>query len=307
MCRRLLLCLSLLLPLPVAATPEGDLAARLLADTGTVAVLAHPRVRAALADPQPFLGDTGLPRRQRLLEEAGFRAWTGPRVWILEARREGDSEAWVPLAASQAARAAARGYRLVGASPLPAAVQAIGFLRPGQASAALPALLDAYEADVLVLLRGHEWGLWSAGLALQGEVPPGADLLPELVAEVLAARWQWPEADGRAVVQVLGAGDLAAAVGVRGALAAQAALQQPQLIRVASGTLWFAVPAPAAGIAPLLDAEPRLPAAGVPPRGLPLAPAAVQAGRLASPLLLRQWKPEAAPPVEAAALQSPPV
>lgn len=308
MYRCLLLSLALLLPLPATATPAGDLAARLLADTGTVTVLGHPRVRAALADPQPFLGEAGLPRRQRLLEEAGFRAWAGPRVWVLEARREEGGETWVPLPPTQAPRAAARGYRLVGATPLPAAVQAIGFLRPGHLSAALPALLAAYDAEVLVLRRGDEWSLWSAGLALAGVLPAGADLLPELLAELLAARWQWPEADGRAVVQVLGVADIAAASGVRTALATQGGIQHPQLIRVAPGTLWFAVAAPpAVELAALLEADPRLPAAAALPRGVPLAPAVVQAARLASPWLLREWRPAPPPPAEASALQSPPV
>lgn len=307
--RRLLSCLFLLLPLPAIAAPEGELAARLLADTGTVAVLAHPRVRAALGDPQPFLGDVGLPRRQRLLEEAGFRAWVGPRVWVLEAGREGEAETWLPPSAALAPRAAARGYRLVGATPLPAAVEAIGFLRPGQPSTGLPALLAAYDADVLVLRRGSDWSLWAAGLALQGTLPAGSDLLPELVAELLAARQQWPEAEGRSVLQVDGVSDIGGAVGVRGVLAALPALQSPRLIRADADTLWFAMEVPAGEAAGQLEAEPRLPASGGPSRGLPLPPASVQAGRLVSPLLLRQWKPEAAPPppAEIPALQSPPV
>lgn len=309
--RRLTALFLLLLPLslPAAEAPSRELAAELVARTGTVAVLAQPRVQAALFDPRPFQGDAAAPRRQRLLDESGFREWLAPRVWVLEVRREGDRQRWVPVAPEWVARARVRGFSLLQAPPLPAAEQALGFLVPGQPSPALVELLGAYGADVLVLLRGKEWALWSPVEARRGLLPAGSDLLPELLAETLAARQQWPEAGGRAVVQVEGAASIADVVAVQSVLQAQPALRQPQLIRASRQRLWFAVATPAAELAPVLDAEPRLPAVGGLPSGVGLTAAAREAFRLASPLLLRQWKPDALPPPvpEPGALQSPPL
>lgn len=308
--RRLTALFLLLLPLslPAAEAPSRELAAELVARTGTVAVLAQPRVQAALSDPRPFQGEAAAPRRQRLLDESGFREWLAPRVWVLESRREGDQQRWVPVAPEWVARARVRGFSLLQAPPLPAAEQALGFLVPGQPSPALVELLGAYGADVLVLLRGKEWALWSPVEARRGILPAGSDLLPELLAETLAARQQWPEAGGRAVVQVDGAGSIADVVAVQDALQALPALRQPQLIRASRERLWFALAAPAAPeLAVLLEAEPRLPALGGLPSGVGLTAAAREAFRLASPLLLRQWKPDALPPPvpEPGALQSP--
>lgn len=308
--RRLTALLLLLLPLslPAAEAPSRELAAELVARTGTVAVLAQPRVQAALADPGPFQGEAGTPRRQRLLEEAGFREWLSPRVWVLEAVREGDQEHWRPVGPAWASRAAQRGYRVVQALPLPAAEQAVGFLVPGQPSQALVELLGAYGADVLVLLRGREWALWSATEAQRGLAPAGTDLLPDLLAETLAARQQWPEAGGRAVVEVDGVRGIGDVVAVQAALQALPALRQVQLVRASRERLWFAVAAPAAPeLSVALEPELRLPAAGTLPGGVGLSTAAREAFRLACPLLSRQWKPDAVPPPvpEAGTLQSP--
>ena len=308
-CRLIALCL-LLQPLSgQAADPAGrELAVELLARTGTAAVFGAGAVQAAVADPQPFLGDAGKLRRQRLLEEAGFREWQPPRVWVLQARREGAVEHWVNVAPPPAARA--RGLRFVSSLPLPAAEQAIAFFAPGQPSAALAALLAAYEADALVLLRGNDWSLWIGNRALQGVLPAGSDLLPEVLAETLAFLQQWPEAAGRAVVKVEGVGGVVDMAGVLGALQALPGVRQPQLMRATRDSLWFAVADPAAGaLLPLLDGESRLPAdatEAVTP-GLPAA--VVEAWRLASPLLQRQWRPEAAqPPADGPApVQSPPL
>lgn len=308
--RRLLSLFLLLLPLslPAAEAPSRELAAELVARTGTVAVLGQPRVQAALADPGPFQGEAGAPRRQRLLEEVGFREWLPPRVWVLEARREGDRQRWLPLGPEPVARARQRGYRLLQAPPLPAAEEAVGLLVPGQPSPALVELLGAYGADVLVLVKGREWALWTASAAVQGALPAGTDLLPELLAETLAARQQWPEARGRAVLQVDGVAGIADAVAVQSALQALPALRQPQLVRATRERLWFALAAPAAPELPAaMEAEPRLAAVAGLPAGVGLTAAARESFRLACPLLARQWKPDAMPPPapEAGALQSP--
>lgn len=310
MLRRLIVLCLLLQPLSgLAADPAGrELALELLARTGTAAVFGAGAVQVAVADPQPFLGDTGKLRRQRLLEESGFREWLPPRVWVLQLRREGAVERWVSVAPPSAVRG--RGLRFVSSPPLPAAEQAISFLAPGQPSAALAALLGAYEADALVLLRGNEWSLWIGSRALQGVLPAGKDLLPEVLAETLASLQQWPEAGGRTVVKVAGVGGVVDMAGVLGALQALPGVRQPQLMRATRDSLWFAVAAPSASaLLPLLDGEPRLPpdAAGAVRAGLPAA--AVEAWRLVSPLLQRQWRPEAAmPPTDGPApVQSPPL
>lgn len=296
MSRHLLACLLLVLPLSLFAAepPVRDLGTELLAETGTAAVLANPRVQAALADPGPFSGATGTPRRQRLLDDAGFRAWRGARLWVLEWRREGNVDAWRPVGAGWAPRLSARGCELVATPPLPAAVQAIGYLVPGQSTPSLSSLLTAYGADGLVLVRGQEWSFWSGQRALRGTVPVGSDLMPEVLAESLAADWQWPEAGGRMVVQVEGVSDFAALAGVQSALAAISGIRQPQLVRATRERAWFAVmAADVPALAAALDADPRLPAeaGGLRNQGGVLAAAL----RLGSPLVVRHWRPDLAP------------
>lgn len=293
-----------------AEAPARQLAAELLAQTGTAAVFDSPQVQAALADPEPFLGPAAAPRRDRLLDEAGFRQWRPPRVWLLQSRREGDVEHWENIASLHEVEAGVRGYRLLNDPPLPAAEQAVSLLVPGQPHPGLPELLKAYGADALVLVRGQDWGLWAPGVALQGTVPAAGDLLPDVLAEALAALQQWPEAVGRVVVQVNGIRNLADFAQVQSALQALPGARQVQLVRLDRLRAWFALSAP--GLGPLtvaLEGEPRLPAA-VKPMRPGLLPRAVEAQRLASPLLVRQWTPDAAPKPSAPAgapLQSPPL
>lgn len=292
-----LLCLVISLPVSAAEPPARQLAQELLALAGTAAVLDDPRGRAALADPMPFLGEAGRLRRERLLDETGLRRWRPPRVWLLEARREGEAERWSSAAPRFQAGAAARGYALVDAAPLPAAEQAIALLAPGSVPAGFAALLDAYGADVLVLVRGEDWTAWLADRSLQGRLPARqAALLPQVLAEALAALQQWPEAAGQPVVEVAGVGELAAEVGVRQALAGLEALHQVRLIRVAKGRAWYTAAAPARDeLAVVLDGEPRLPARAVKGIGATLPPGVEEARQLACPLLRREWTPEAAP------------
>lgn len=303
MSRRLLALLALfVLPLPAAADAPGrDLAAALLADTGTAAVFAAPAVQAALADPHPFLGDAARARRARLLDEAGFRAWQPPRAWVLELRREGEQEQWLPVAPALAARAEARGYRFVTTPPAADAAALMSRFVPGQAAPGLEELLAAEAADVLVLVRGREWGLWTHAATLRGSLPQPA-VLPELIAELLAAGGQWPAAAGRAVLQVEGVGGMADLVAIRGVLQALPALRGAQLLRAAPGRLWFAVPLEPAALGAALAGEPRLAALPV-PTVLPGQPAtALQALRQASPLLVRRWQPGAAAPASPSSL-----
>lgn len=298
--RRLLALLVLLLPLPVTAadTAGRDLVAALLASTGTAAVFSAPSVQAALADPHPFAGDPGRARRERLLDEAGFRPWLPPRAWVLEARREGEAEHWAPVAPGVAARAEARGYRMVPAAPAPESERLFSALQPGQPAPGLEALLALAPADALVLVRGREWALWSRTLVLRGSLAQSAQL-PELVAEALAVPQQWPAAAGRTVLQVEGVKGMADLAAVRAALQALPALKGLQLLRATPDRAWFALPADPAALATALEAEPRLPALA-PPALLPGQPAtALQALRLLSPLVLRRWEPVVATPAPA--------
>lgn len=281
-----------------------ELMAELLVLTGTAAVFDSPRVQAAVADPMPFLGDAVAARRDRLLAEAGFRRWQPPRVWLLQARTEAGIEHWDSLAPVLGKAAQARGYSLVGAAPLPAAEEAIAFLAPGSLPAGslapgkehpgLAGLLAAYGADVLVVLRGRQWVLWHPDYRRQGVLPgAGLDLLPDVLAETVAAEQQWPEARGRAVVQVNGAGRLADFAGVQAALQALPGAQQVQLLRVGPGQLWFALSAPQGqALASALEGELRLPSARQKPMVLPAL--VREAYRLACPLSMRLWRPDAA-------------
>lgn len=297
-----------------------QLTAELLALTGTAAVFDSPRVQAAVADPAPFLGAAVAARRERLLEEAGFRRWQGPRVWLLQARTEAGVEHWDSLASELGEAAQARGYALVDATPLPATEEALAFLIPAAQTASsqaqdkehpgLPGLLESYGADALVLLRGRQWVLWHSDYRRQGVLPGGGlDLLPEILAEAVAATQQWPEARGRVVVQVSGVGRLADFAGVQAALQALPGAQQVQLIRAEPGQLWFALSAPVGQALVLaLDGELRLPPARQKPALLPSR--VREAYWLLSSLHMRLWEPEAAatkvPGAPTASVQLPP-
>lgn len=286
--------------------PSRQLADDLLASVGTAAVFESPAVQRALADPAPFLGQAGAPRFDRLLADAGFRRWLPPRVWVLQARHEGDSEHWENIAPVLEEAAHSRGFMLAPATPLPSASEAIAFLSPGKPHPGLRGLLAAYDADVLVLLQGRNWTVWHPDWERQGSLPAtGLDLLPDLVAEVVASAQQWPEARGRAVLQVQGVAGLADFAMLQTALQA---LQQVDLMRTDKSQVWFAFAAPASEALPAaLEAEPRLVAASVSLAGLPRRVA--EARRLASPLLIRRWAPEKAtklPAPQAGSVQSSP-
>ncbi len=284
-----------------------QLAQGLLMATGTASAFATPAVQAALKDPQPFLGAAGAARFDRLLADAGLRRWQPPRVWLLQEKMEGAARRWENAAMLIQANAAARGYPAVPARPLPSAVEAINFLTPGQVHPGLRGLLAAYEADMLVLLRGRHWTVWQAGGARQGVLPPGGDeLLADVIAELAAASQQWPEARGRNLVQVNAVAGLKDFASVQGALAALPGVQQLQLVRAEKDRVWFAFAAPAPeqmGLA--MDEEPRLLASPV--RAADLPRRVVEACSLVCLQQVRLWRPEAVKPPAATAVsvQSP--
>lgn len=308
MFRRFLLCLCLFAAVPVPAAeipPRQLLADNLLILGGTAAVFDSHAVQAALADPQPFLGEAGLPRFERLFAESGLRRWQPPRLWVLQLQGTAGQERWTNLLPGLEKEAERRGYRLVGAEPLPSAVESFGFLQAGKNHPGLRGLLTAYEADALVLVRGSNWTFWSPEGSRQGVLPEGAALQADLLAEVAAAGQQWPEARDRAVIKVEGVAGLADFAGIQAALQALPGVRQLQLIRAEPNRLWFALAAPAGdALQTALEAEPRLPAVkavtGLPPRLL-------QARRLGCPLLSRRWQADALPNPPAASVQSAPV
>lgn len=301
MSRRLpLFLLCLVLPLTSLATdaPARQLAVELLGMAGTAAVLEGAPGQAALADPAPFLGDSGHARRERLLQEAGLRSWRPPRVWLLQARVEGEAERWQSAASPHMAGAVARGYALVDVAPLPAAEQAIALLATGSAvPPGLATLLQAYGADVLVLQRGEEWSLWTPRQTLRGRLPARqAELLPQVLAEAMASLQQWPEAPGQPVVEVAGIADLAGQAGAQRALQGLPEVRQVRLIRVDGGRAWFAlVGLEGQALADALDAEPRLPAPEWARLASRVPAGTLEARSLACPLQRRVWRPEAAP------------
>lgn len=294
-----------------AAEPASSrqLADDLLAGVGTAAVFESPAVQKALADPAPFLGQAGAPRLERLLAEAGFRRWQPPRVWVLQARHEGDSEHWENIAPVLEESARSRGLLLTAVAPLPSASEAIAFLSPGKPHPGLRGLLAAYDADVLVLLQGRNWTVWHPDWERQGSLPAsGLDILPDVVAEVVASAQQWPEARGRAVLQVEGVSGLADFALLQAGLQVLPGVQQLHLLRTDKGQVWFAFGAPTVDALPAaLEGEPRLVAGAVSLAGLPRR--VVEARRLVSPLLIRRWAPEKAtklPAPQAGSVQSAP-
>lgn len=303
-------CVCFAVSVPAAEpAPSRQLADDLLASVGTAAIFESPAVQKALADPAPFLGQAGAPRFDRLLAEAGFRRWLPPRVWVLQARHEGDSEHWENIAPVLEEAARRRGLLLAPAAPLPSASEAIAFLVPGKPHPGLRGLLAAYDADVLVLLQGRNWTVWHPDWERQGSLPAtGLDLLPDLVAEIAASAQQWPEARGRAVLQVEGIAGLADFAALQAGLQVLPGLQQVHLLRAEKSRLWFAVASPASEALPAaLEGDPRLVAASVSLAGLPRRVA--DARRLASPLLIRRWAPEKAtklPAPQAGSVQSAP-
>jgi hypothetical protein len=294
-----------------AADPSSrQLAAELLVLTGTAAVFDSPQVHAALADPVPFLGPASNPRRERLLEEAGFRRWQPLRVWLLQSRREGEVRHWDNVASLYEANARSRGYHLLNTKPLPSAEEAVSLLQPGKAHPGLPAVLAAYGADVLVLVDGQAWGLWAPHATRQGALPAPAAMFPDVLAETMASLQQWPEAGERVVVQVTDIDSFPDLAQVQSVLQSLPGVRQVQVVRVDRRQAWFALASPARNaLALALDEEARLPAAvkavnpTVPTR-------AFEARLLASPLLVRQWLPDEPArqsPAGGAPVQSPPL
>jgi hypothetical protein len=291
-------------------TAAQQLSAELLTLAGTVSVFAYPSVQKALADPFPFLGAEVSARRERLLTEAGLRIWQPPRVWILQSGQEngvGDErhEHWDNLAPQLQLPADIRGYTLIKAVPLASTEAAFSFLTPDKVNPGLHELLAAYNADVLVLLRGRHWVLWHEGFVRQGDLPEtGLALLPDGLAETLAAQQQWPEAAGRVVLQVSQVNSLADFVAVQSALQALPGVAPLQLIRTARNTVWFALSSPSADeLARALNTEPRLAAvmgntASVQPDTL--SATARKACRLFCVLQIRQWQADVPTKVPAA-------
>ncbi len=287
-----LLCLLAALPALSALADEGGdrarLARELLQMAGTALVFDDPAVQRALADPLPHLAAP----RERLLARAGLQAWAPPRIWLLRQ----DGERWRNLAEEPlvAAAAEARGLVLLPARPLPSAELLLpGLLR--QEEKMLPGLLAAHGADTLVLVTAAEWTLLRPGLRRQSRLPADPALLPALLAETLAQAWHWPEAGGRALVQVEGVTDLKALLAVQSALQALPGSRQVQLVRTAGDRAWFAFAAPGGdALRQLLDSEPRLPARPAADGGL--GRSVLEARRLAGLLPARRWAPELAPP-----------
>lgn len=293
-------CFSLMMSMAITATARAaepvarPLAERLLLAAGTAAVFDSPEVQAALASPQPYLADGAEACIEALLARSGFRQWQPPRVWFLQAQTP-DQESgarWVNMASRLEPTARSRGLLPSLLAPLPSANEALAFLVPGQPHPGLPGLLSAYEADVLVLLKGDEWTLWGLPVVQSGRLPPGrTDLLPDVIAEVVAAAQQWPMAQGWNVVRVHGVAGLADFAGVQSALQALPGARQARLLRVSPDRLVFSVPPSAAGgMQAALMNEPRLPAQRMVMPGLP--PRVAEAQWLAGTVMSRLWLAE---------------
>lgn len=307
----LFLSIALSVPAQAEESAARQLASSLLAATGTAAVFDQAVVQAALKDPAPFLGEAGAPRFERLLSEAGLRRWQPQRIWLLQEIQEGAGAEkklrWENAGALLQANAGLRVYTVVMAQPLPSALEAMSFLSPGTEHPGLRGLLAAYDADMLVLLRGRNWTAWHAGWSRQGVLPgTGMELLGDVLAEVAAGEQQWPEARGRHLLQVEGVPGLTDFAGVQAALLALPGIQQLQLIRAEKGRVWFTWAAPTAELlAQAMQEEPRLVLTPAVATGLPAR--INTACRLACQQLTRRWQADAAKPSSALPLsvQSP--
>jgi hypothetical protein len=130
-------------------------------------------------------------------------------------------------------------------APLPTASDALGFLQPNQPNPGLTGLLAAYDADVLVLVRGDQWSIWGLPFRVGGQLPLNRRiLLPDVLAETLAMAAQWPMARGRNVISVYGAINLADFAGVQTALRGLPEVNQLQLLQTSADHLLFAVANP---------------------------------------------------------------
>ncbi|MDP2229112.1 MAG: hypothetical protein Q8J78_16735 [Moraxellaceae bacterium] len=287
-----LLSVLFLLPLPVLASEVADrerLASELLQLTGTAAVFDVADVRRALADPVLHLGRP----REQLVAAAGLKIWTAPRIWLLQA----DGERWRGVGTDPDVLAVVheRGLVLTMLPQLPSAEALLSGLQPGSDSPALPGLLAAHQADALVLLRGTSWALWQPGMTAQGREASAAQALAA-AAEALGVRQQWPEAAGRALVQVDGVADIATVLAVQTALQSLPGARQVQLVRSRGHSVWFALSAPMGeALRRALDADPRLPVLR-PASGLPAS--FVDARHRGSSLLARRWNAETTSPVQ---------
>lgn len=269
-------------------TPVQSLADSLLRLSGTVAVFDSPAVQAALTSPKRFLSEPRL--QERLVQEAGLKLWQPPRIWLLQERIKDGQPVWQNVA-NTVGSSTSRGLRFSLLAPLPSADEAIHLLQPQQVNVGLAGLLAAYEADVLVLLKGESWTVWGLPFVISGTLPSDQrEALGDVLAEVLASAQQWPMARGWNVISVYGATSFGDFASVQSALQALPEVSQLQLIQAAPDRLFFAVANPlSAAFDDGMKAEPRLPAlghvAGLPDR-------LWQAQRLAGVIGARLWQPE---------------
>lgn len=302
---RMMLALWLLLSSVAFAETAGEadagqrvtLANLLLQQSGTASVFDSQAIQRALADPAMLRASFGRgfdgKRVQGVLREAGFRVWAErPRLWVLEQTPDG----FQPLAgqAAFAEQAAFRGLPVSGASAS-ADRESIQSLLAGGPEVGLPALLEARQADALVWVKtaanAVEWQFIQPGHRLKGRFQTRDDwqaLLPHVLAEVLAAGFQWPEAYGRPLLRVSGVDSLQQFAAVQQALQRIDGLQNVSLVRLDGSRAYFAVdPMPAEAFRAAVAKEPRLLAdapvveaqAGLIQQGL----------RFGSPLLTRAW------------------
>lgn len=286
-------------PVTQASPLSVELADVLVMLSGTAAVFDSSRIQAALAQPDPFLASgkhkLDPAKIKTLLKSAGYRPWMErPTLWVVQPAVDNSLSllAAVPRFV-EAARERALPLSLV--QPVGSDYGMVTALAKGQEQALLPGLLASHQATALVVVdvtdNGFHWQLIQPGVHLQGELPVDADLpavLPSVLSEALAGRYQWPEAGGRELLRLRGVGTM------KDFVAAQAALQQLKgvrglsLVRLDGDNAYFALEAPTgAALDDALAADTRLtPDSAV---NVAVKPALAQARTLGSPLHLRLW------------------
>lgn len=291
-------------PVTQVSPLSTDLADILVILSGTAAVFDSQRLQAALQDPEPLLGSNhkfDLTRVKGLLKEAGYRPWTErPTLWVVQPAVD-NSLSLLAAVPRFYAEAKARGLPLSQVRPTSNDVTAVAEMAKGNERSVLPAFLTAHQAEALVVLdtteQGYHWRLLQAGRQLEGDLPVDADvpaLLPHVLAEALAASFQWPEASGRPLVHVRNVGNMTQFVAVQTALQQLKGVRGLSLVRVDGSNAYFAVDAPTgAELAAVLDTDARLtPEKGANPAIRPLF---LQGRKYGSPVQARVWAADNVP------------
>lgn len=225
----------------------------LISLTGTVAVLDHVNVQAALAESERFFGLLGRLDQSKLahlIETTGFRVWERrPRMAVFLA----DDVSLAFINDQQFLHEADwRGLSVAQAVPDAVVMGQVAAVFQAQNRDNLPAVLARLEVDALVRVRldanGHaQWQWLQPGVEFSASTPLNVSwqgILPHVIAEKSAASIQWPEAAGRYLIHVQGVHSLKTYAEVESALQRNPEFKGVSLVRLEGDHAYFAVDNP---------------------------------------------------------------